>query len=428
LIRWLLLPLLLPIVLVVALFFALTDDQPKLQREAQVTLADLERGKAIIKSLGLRHMREGEVRQVVLTESDLDKGVNYLASRLTHQLTSRLTSQLTNRFTNQSAPGSASAHIEFSTLVVRTSLPLPLPMMQRYLNLELGLVTEDEKLKPVQLQIGKLALPANLTGDLMLRGLAHSPLAAELALARTMLNSVQISDQNLAFRFTWHGAAVAKAMGGMVAQGVDETVLSTYHAYLQQTDSRDFTVLLGAAFTLAELRSDLHDPVIENRAALTSLAEMTLGGRLLSRRSMEHVQRKTDIKLAGREDFSQHFALSAFLAATGGEGLSDMAGLYKELKDAQGGSGFSFADLAADRAGSRLGQVSTGSPAAALKMQRRLAGVRDAKVYFPSVGDLPEFMQQAEFQRRFGGVGQPAYQKMVEQIEARVLGVPLYKD
>jgi hypothetical protein len=61
-------------------------------------------------------------------------------------------------------------------------------------------------------------------------------------------------------------------------------------------------------------------------------------------------------------------------------------------------------------------------------MQQRLAGVRDAKVFLPVILDLPEFMNQAEFQRRFGGVGQPAYQKMVEQIEARVAGVPLYRD
>jgi len=410
--RWLLMPLLLPIVLLVALFFVFTDAKPKLDRVAQVTLADLERGKAIVDSIGLRRMREGEVRQLVLTESDLDKGVNYLVSRLTHR----------------SAPGSASAHIELSRLIVRASLPLPLPMVRRYLNLELGLVAKADKLNPDRLQIGKLALPASLTGDLVLRGLARSPYAAELEVARTMLNSAQISGQNLVLRFTWRGAALAQAMQGVVAQGVDEAALKAYRDHLQQFGGRDFAALLGAAFTLAQQRSGQHDPVIENRAALTSLAEMALGGRLLSRRGILPDKRKSGIKLAGREDFSQHFALSAFLAATGGEELSDMAGLYKELKDAQGGSGFSFADLAADRAGSRLGEVSTASRASALKIQKRLAGVRDANVFFPSVRNLPEFMQQAEFQRRFGGVGQPAYQKMLDKIEARVVGVPLYKD
>jgi hypothetical protein len=37
-------------------------------------------------------------------------------------------------------------------------------------------------------------------------------------------------------------------------------------------------------------------------------------------------------------------------------------------------------------------------------------------------------MQQAEFERRFGGVGQPAYQKMLRQIEARIAKTPLYAE
>jgi len=120
--------------------------------------------------------------------------------------------------------------------------------------------------------------------------------------------------------------------------------------------------------------------------------------------------------------------LSAFLAATGGEDLSNMAGLYKELKDAQGGSGFSFNDLAADLAGSRLGKTSTQSRDAAVKMQQRLANGRDAKVFFPQVRDLPEFLGQAEFKRRFGGVGEPAYQRMLKRIQTRIDALPIYQD
>jgi uncharacterized protein YfiM (DUF2279 family) len=216
-------------------------------------------------------------------------------------------------------------------------------------------------------------------------------------------------------------------MNGSAGQGIDEATLAAYRNRLNRSGNGDFAVLLGEAFKLAQERSKNHDPVAENRAALTVLAERALGGRLISQRGMVKADRRAGLKLAGRVDASQHFAFSAFLAATGGEGLSDLAGLYKELKDAQqGGSGFSFIDLAADRAGSRLGEACTRSRASALKMQSRLADVADANVFFPVVRDLPEFMQQAEFQRRFGGVGQPAYQRMVEQIEARIAGVPLY--
>jgi len=302
-------------------------------------------------------------------------------------------------------------------LIVRASLPLP--RVKRYLNLELVFAPSDEVLQPAQLRIGRLPLPAALAGEFVVWGLARSPYAAEMAAARSLLNSAQLSGKTLALRFTWRGAVLEQVMSKS-AHGVDEAALTVYRNHLNQVGSRDFAILLGKAFALAQKRSGNNDPVIENRAALTSLAEMALGGRLLSRRGVVKADQRTSIKLAGREDFSQHFALSAFLAAMGGEGLSDLAGLYKELKDAQGGSGFSFSDLAADRAGSRLGEASTRSRAAALKMQKHLAGVRDAKAFLPVIHDLPEFMHQAEFQRRFGGVGQPAYQRMVEQIEARI--------
>ncbi len=404
--RWLILLLLLPFLLLGGVLFVATDAAPSLNRSVQVSMNDLERGKHIVDSLGLRRMKDGEVRQLALSEADLDQGVNYLAHRL--------------------AGGSASAQIALSQLIVRASLPLP--KVRRYLNIELAFEPDADLLRPTRLRIGRLPLPARLSGELVGIGLARSPYAAEVAAARSLLNSAQISGQTLALRFTWRGAAVEKAMRAASGQIVDETALAAYRARIDGANSRDFAVLLGEAFALAQERSERNDPVAENRAVLTVLAEKVLGGRLLSRRGMVRTDRRTGIKLIGREDFSQHFALSAFLASTGGEGLSDLAGLYKELKDAEGGSGFSFSDLAADRAGSRLGETSTRSRAAALQLQQRLAGVRDGKAFLPVLRDLPEFMKQAEFQRRFGGVGQPSYRKMVEQIEARIAALPLYAE
>jgi uncharacterized protein YfiM (DUF2279 family) len=423
--RWVFLLILLPFLLLAGLFFVVTDAKPGLERSVHVSMADLDRGKAIVDSLGLQHMREGEIRQLALSESDLDKGVNYLAHRL--------------------GKGSGSVQIALSQVTVRVSLLLPLPIALpahgagRFLNIKLVLAQADDMLKAAQLRVGSLPLPAKLAGKLVVWGVLRSPFGADLAAARSMLNSARISQQTLALRFTWRGSEMQKRMANGAAYGVDEAVLAVYREHLSRGvglagDKRaagklDFALLLGSAFTLAQQRSGQNDPVIENRAAITSLAEMALGGRLLSRRGVVNPNRRTGLLLAGREDTSQHFALSAFIAATGGEGLSEMAGLYKELSDAHaGGSGFSFNDLAADRAGSRFGQACTSSRAAALKVQARLAGVRDANVFLPAIDDLPESMQQAEFERRFGGVGQPAYQKMLRQIEARIAKTPLYAE
>ena len=46
-----------------------------------------------------------------------------------------------------------------------------------------------------------------------------------------------------------------------------------------------------------------------------------------------------------RDDFPKHFIISAALAAHAGTPLSDAVGVYKEIADSRGGSGFSFGTL-----------------------------------------------------------------------------------
>ena len=133
------------------------------------------------------------------------------------------------------------------------------------------------------------------------------------------------------------------------------------------------------------------------------------------------------VTLNTRDDLAKHFVISAALAAHVGVPLADAIGLYKEVEDARGGSGFSFNDLAADRAGTRFGQLAVRSQDTARHLQQRLsAGVQERDL-MPATADLPEFMPEAEFIRRFGGVGAPAYQAMLSDIERRLAALPLYR-
>ncbi len=133
------------------------------------------------------------------------------------------------------------------------------------------------------------------------------------------------------------------------------------------------------------------------------------------------------VTLAGRTDFPQHFTISAALTATAGSPLSDAVGLYKEVDDARRGSGFSFNDIAADRAGTRFGALAMAGPDARARLETVLArGLREADL-IPDVRDLPEFMAEPEFLRRFGGVGAPPYRRMMADIEQRIAALPLYR-
>ena len=127
--------------------------------------------------------------------------------------------------------------------------------------------------------------------------------------------------------------------------------------------------------------------------------------------------RRYEVTLNGRPDSPLHFLISAALAAEASGPLADAVGLYKEASDAQGGSGFSFNDLAADRAGTRFGAMATRAPQ---RLQGLLADGVHERDLMPDVADLPESLSAADFAQRFGHVGTPAYAQLMAEIEARI--------
>jgi len=197
-----------------------------------------------------------------------------------------------------------------------------------------------------------------------------------------------------------------------------------------------FGLCLETVFALARDRSIQGDPVAENRAGLFALGVL-LGhprvGELLgsvsagdenaaARRALGRVA------LRGRSDWTKHFCVSAVIAILSDEAVSDAAGLLKEELDAgTGGSGFSFADLVADRAGTTFAVCATRDEAAARAMQSRLAGGFRVDDFFPPAADLPEGIPDAQLQSRYGGVGGEAYRRLIEQIERRIAACAAYR-
>ncbi len=115
------------------------------------------------------------------------------------------------------------------------------------------------------------------------------------------------------------------------------------------------------------------------------------------------------------------------LAAGAGGPFADAVGVYKEVDDSRRGSGFSFADLDADRDGTRFGEAATASAASARRVQALArTGLRESDVMV-AARDLPEAMPEAEFKRRFGGVDAPAYARMIAEIDGRIAALPAYR-
>lgn len=188
--------------------------------------------------------------------------------------------------------------------------------------------------------------------------------------------------------------------------------------------------VLAPIMAFAAERSASSSAVDENRAALIALTLYVNGWNpatlVPDAREWPRAVRRS-VRLTGRRDLAQHFIVSATLAAAAGTPVAAAAGVYKELSDARDGSGFSFSDLAADRAGERFGALATQSIESAREIQRRTrARLRDADV-MPSPAGLADNLSDAEFTRRFGSVGSPAYNSVVEDITRRILALPLYQ-
>jgi hypothetical protein len=186
---------------------------------------------------------------------------------------------------------------------------------------------------------------------------------------------------------------------------------------------------LAPLFQLARERATPESAAEENRAALIALAALFGDTRFERAAGAPPVGPRPDRKpvaLGGRHDFMQHFVISAGLAATGGTGIADAIGVLKEVDDSRHGTGFSFTDIAADRAGVRFAEAAL-DPARARRLQDLLARGGREDAYFPKVADLPEFLDEPTFKRRFGAVDSPAYGKVVEEIERRLDALPVHR-
>lgn len=123
-----------------------------------------------------------------------------------------------------------------------------------------------------------------------------------------------------------------------------------------------------------------------------------------------------------REDTLKHFFVSAAMTALVGEKEANLWGFAKELSDANGGTGFSFADLAADRAGVRFAQsvLSGKTPVFGL------AGSFRIENYLPELDGLEEGITMEDLVKRFGSQGDPRYDAQIEGIDARIDKLPPY--
>lgn len=410
---FLLLLLLSPLALLATAWLALSDD-PLVTRQVALSHQDIARAKAILQQNDPRRMPTGVQRVIELSPQDLDLAANYLLQKI--------------------ARGHARFSLSPGRLDVRMTLLVPRLPLRNYLNVDGTLESRGGRPELTALRLGRLDIPGPVAAWLMHRLLAANLDPAKLASAAELIDELQILPNGLRLTYRWNPVLIDQARDTLLTPG-DREALRYYHDGLVDLQAQGIgrggsvVELLGPLFAAAVTRSRERDPVDENLALLTVLGTWA-SGQDIAKLVPDGARRPKAfrLKIDGRRDFAQHFLASAAIAARGDSNLSDAIGLFKELSDSDRGSGFSFTDIAADRAGTRFGALATRSAGDARKVQQRLAaGVAETDI-MPPAKDLPEHMGADTFKRRFGHVGSPAYRQLIAEIDQRIDACGLYRD
>lgn len=391
------------------------DSAPRVPESQRPQWQDVARAKRLIDQHRPGESPPGQMRAAALTPRDLTLLFEQAARHFTAQAP-RLQVDL--------APGRAR---------LQASLASPLPVLRGWFNLD-ALLRQTDALPSIErASIGSLPLPPWLIENLLPRLLPLVRLGQPTQLAQRVVNHVEFTPQALVVAFTWPRDTGQLLADSLLARSEQDRLLPYAHMLRELAAQRgpQRSMPLGEALTplfkLAAERSAAGESAErENRAALLALTLLNVHPSALARIAPA-TRPYTEapplrLTLHGRDDTPKHFLVSAVLAAESGSPLADAVGVYKEVSDSRGGTGFSFNDLAADRAGTRVGQHLRND---ARRWQRLLAaGVGEAEL-LPPVADLPENLPDAEFQQRFGGVNGPAYRRLMAEIEARLDRLPL---
>ncbi len=399
------------------------ETSPQVITQANLSPENIARAKGLYRQHQSRLLRSGETREVQLAESELNLLATYLGEHV-------------------AARGTEVA-LEPGVLVLKLSWDISALLFANkgsagYLNLQAVFASSDlqnsaGRVRLQSLRIGRVFFPAHLSTALLQVVLERFSLSREVAVVASAFQTIDFHSQSMAITYQWPTELLATLRRRLISLEERQT-LALYQQFLVAEVEREgrnlsFTGLLEAVFAYGLSRSQSSDPIAENRAAIMVLAAYANGGGLSTlvpaARSWPR-PRRARLLLNGRNDLVRHFITSAALTVAGGRSIAATFGLYKEISDARGGSGFSFKDLAADMAGTRFAELALTSRRSAIQLQQRLAKGRGKTLLLPQLHGLPENLNEAHFQRDYGAVTDPRYRRVVDDIEARIKALALY--
>ncbi|HEY0961369.1 MAG TPA: hypothetical protein VGE69_03345 [Pseudomonadales bacterium] len=397
------------------------EDEPSVQGE-ELVASDLQNARVFIENSDPRRLQSGELSEFTISDEDLELLLNYLLDHF--------------------AGGRSQVDLASGTADLRLSVRQPLTLLGDYLNLRVVLLQQQHELALDSLQAGRIVVPGWLADPLMQR--THAELlkrVPEYSATIAAIDSFTLADERLNIVYEWQPELLDQLStrgSDLLLGSADRERLLAHWGHLSELLAAPglgtrvaLTEVLAPMFEFARVRAqgERGDPVEENRAALRamSLYVAEADAAQLLGEALAPPPRRTLI-LAGREDRAQHFLISAGLAVSSSTMLAQSLGLLKEVDDSQdGGSGFSFIDIGADRTGVRFAELAVSGPDEARLLQDRVAAMDDESLFMADFRDLPELLSEDDFRTGYGGVGEPAYEAVLDDIDARIAEMPLFR-
>lgn len=408
----------------------LLQSTPLLSETGQLNAAAVRNSQQLFNNLN-QSMRDPGQQLVIQTNADELNAAFALASR--------------------TLPGfQGKTQINPAGLTILMTMPLDVLSYQLYINADIQIEPSAGPLQVRQVKLGRLTLPGDMALGLLgwvadqlwgpgegaallakVRSVTVQQDAVKVELSKSegfslsqlKLSGVSLykqwfgSDEQTALIEHYYALALAHSQQQIATQS-SHSLITYLQVLLREADRRS--------------KDKPEQAVRENQAVILALAQL-LGGRnlqLLVNEIKTNPQGKLPrVTLARRPDLQQHFVYSASLHVLGNQRLSSAVGEAKELLDSlNGGSGFSFVDLLADRAGIRFARIAAASPQSARAVQQFFAQQdRTEQELFPNKSRLPEGLPQAMFEQQYQSIDSAVYQQMVAEIDRRLNALPLYQ-
>ena len=396
-------------------FFGISD-KPDIAVGWTPTRDDIARAKKILHE-GAK-TKPDEIGTIELSEADLNLAANYLLNRYSQSATK----------------------IELKNNMLRFTVTMTLPQnsLGHYVNISFRLGNDNGIELPnlKKFKAGKLLIPAKFAAFVIKKIIRYSSLNDYFILATHPVKYVKIDQHKITIIYFSSQENLTKARNFLIQSG-DSPGVDIYRQKLAEIIAGhdpewrlSLADLLKPLFELAYQRSTLENAIEENKMAITAINNYVNKKEtkkfLASSASKPATGQQYSAFLYKRIDLAQHFIGSAAITSSVNGQVARVVGEEKELSDAQRGSGFSFIDLAADKAGTRFGEMATSSPENARKIQKAMSEINDYSDFMPDPRDLPEHMDEAEFKQRYQSIDSPAYHEVTKLIDARIAETPIY--